>query len=194
MGDLGLTTISIAQLCALKALARMLVGLVCALSLVFLSPSQAQSQSSDEYSLKAVVLFKLLKFVEWPDESSWDHLEVCIFGPDPFGDALDALEGKPVRGLPLKFRRLAADSLLDEGCQVVYFSPGLKGDLTSWLRTLEDNPILSVSDRQEFALQGGGIELATQRDRLRFIINQTTVNRAGLQVAAPLLSLSDVVK
>ena len=50
--------------------------------------------------------------------------------------------------------------------------------------------MLTVSDGNGFAHSGGTIELFTQQNRLRFIINLENARHAGLRISSNLLQLA----
>src|ERR1700744_2932293 len=60
----------------------------------------AQTKSADEYRVKAAFLYNFVKFIDWPPSAFSDAkqpLEICVYGHDPFGTALeDALLGKAI--------------------------------------------------------------------------------------------------
>src|ERR1700758_4217756 len=67
-----------------------------------------------EYQVKAVFLFNLAQFVDWPSKAFADPaapLIIGVLGEDPFGSYLDeTLRGETVRNHPLvlqRYRRLS---------------------------------------------------------------------------------------
>jgi len=83
----------------------------------------AQTKSANEYQVKAAFLYNFAKFIDWPPSAFNDAkqpLEICVYGHDPFGAALeDALLGKAIGdrrvalGRAMLFQDLA-------GCHVVF--------------------------------------------------------------------------
>ncbi|MCU7879030.1 MAG: YfiR family protein [Candidatus Thiodiazotropha sp. (ex Lucinoma borealis)] len=62
---------------------------------------------SSEYKLKAALIYKLTKFIEWPDqqmEQPEHNFGICLLGEDNFGEALDALQERKVKDLPITIR------------------------------------------------------------------------------------------
>jgi hypothetical protein len=60
----------------------------------------AQTKSANEYQVKAAFLYNFAKFIDWPPSAFSDAkepLEICVYGHDPFGTALeDTLLGKAI--------------------------------------------------------------------------------------------------
>ena len=55
--------------------------------------ADAQTEPVSEFQVKAAFLYNFAKFVEWPPEISGRSslLQICVFGPNPFGDELRAI-------------------------------------------------------------------------------------------------------
>ena len=86
-------------------MANMLRPIVILLLLVSLSPAarvagaQPPTPASVEYRVKAALIYNFAKFVEWPDAvSAGDPFIIGVLGQDPFGAALDVLQGRTVSG------------------------------------------------------------------------------------------------
>jgi hypothetical protein len=140
--------------------------------------------------LKAGYVLNFARFVEWP-ESAPATLTLCVAGNRGVLDALRASESSNRIGArTITFREVgAADSV--NGCNVLYLE-------TSNVRRVDqvqpNSATLTVSNDKGFARSGGTIELFTQANRLRFIINTENARRAGLRISSSLLQLAAVVE
>jgi hypothetical protein len=149
---------------------------------------------SDEYRLKAAFLFRFPQFVEWPPEALDGHstLDLCLIGPHPFGRLLDDLvRGEQLGGRPFSVREVTAATIA--GCQLLY----LPNDLSTRKAVLESvgaTPILTVSDAPKFLDEGGIVQLMLVENRVRFEIDATAAQRAGLRLSAQLLRLAVQVR
>ena len=61
-------------------------------------------------------------------------------------------------------------------------------------KALEGHSVLTVSDMEGFAQQGGVINLVIRNQRLGFEINEDAAQRANLKISSKLLKLAKVVK
>ena len=174
-----------------KGMRRLLLAL---LLLLPMEPPPAMAVSS-EYKLKAALIYKLTRFVEWPRENrTGGSFGICILGRDDFGSALDALESRKVDGLPIRIRRLVQSDAVDSSCQILFVSESKRPLLPRILASLKGRPILTIGDLDGFAEKGGMIEFVRGRQRIGFRINLQQADRAGLKIAAPLLELSTIVE
>lgn len=155
--------------------------------------SMAEEQAS-EYEVKAAFLYNFSRFTIWPDKSPADTADfhICLAGSDPFGDALESLTGKMVRNRPLVIHR-AGSAPLTEACQMVFVSQSEAGRIDELLSGLRHKPVLTVSDADNFARQGGIIQLKLVDRKIRFEINVDAADRAGLNISSKLLSLATIV-
>jgi hypothetical protein len=161
---------------------------------VWPSPLAAAAELSREYLIKAAFLYNFAKFTEWP-ETAFAHanapLTICVVGRDPFGAALDSLNGKIIKGRTVAIFRLP-DTAGAAACQVIFISESERERLATILRSLRGQPVLTVADMPDFARAGGIINLKTNPDeRIRFDINVGIAQQAGLRLSSKLLSLAD---
>jgi len=155
----------------------------------------AAGLASSEYKLKAALIYKLTHFVEWPaDAMTGKYFGICLLGRDDFGSALDALEQREVAHKPIRIQRFVQSEAVNASCQILIISESKRPFLKSILHSLATLPILTISDVDRFADQGGMIELARGRKRIGFRINLQQATSAGLRIAAPLLELATIVE
>jgi hypothetical protein len=154
---------------------------------LMLASMAGQAQQGSEQQLKAAYLVNFLKYVEWP--ASGAKATICLFGRDVMGTALSSYEGRTVAGRELVLRRVSSPDQLDD-CQILYVPDTEEARFAAVLRWTEGRPILTVSDAEFFARQGGGVALVREESRLRFDINLDTLNRAQLKPASQMLRLA----
>lgn len=155
-------------------------------------------EPTTEYKIKAALIYKLTKFVEWPQqafEQPYSPLKICVLGRNPFGNALGALEQRTVGSHPIAVKHHTHSmEAVNNSCHILFISAAPKIDLHKILNPLMHRPILTISDIERFAEQGGIIQLADQNQRIGFRINLNSAKRVGLKIAAPLLYLSTVIQ
>jgi len=186
----------------IRSLKTLIATLACALILanssvgarLWSSPLAVAAEMSREYLIKAAFLYNFAKFTEWPAAafaSADSPLTICVLGDDPFGAALDAIDGKEIKGRTVSVRRLA-DTAVAEACHVIFISISEETRLTDILDILRGRPVLTVADMPEFARTGGIINLKTnEEERIRFDINIGKAQQAGLRMSSKLLSLAE---
>jgi len=155
----------------------------------------AGAPAKREYLIKAAILYNFAKFTRWPDAAFADAdapLDLCVIGVDPFGKALATIDGKRVGAHPLR-TQLIADAAKVARCHLLFVSASEAERLGDILAATNGGAVLTVADLPGFARSGGVITLNVVEDRIRFDVNRSAADRAGLTLSAKLLRLAETV-
>lgn len=181
----------------LTACARALLFLMLAIAGVTSVPHlRAQSALQREYEIKAAYLYNFINYIDWPTEAlpaTGGTITIGILGENPFGAALNPLNGKQVKGRTLAVKQVGSVKDL-ELCQIVFVCNSEKTRVSEILGQLKDSRILTVADIDGFAAQGGIINFISERNKVRFEINPEAARRLGLTISSELLKLAKLVK
>ncbi len=159
------------------------------------SADRDRERVSREYLIKAAILFNLAKFATWPDSAfskADTPVRLCILGRDPFGSALESLQGKQI-GLRKLVTTTIAELEYAAACHVLFVSASEKDRLALVLDAVSELPVLTVADIAEFALAGGIVGLSESEDRSVLEVNIGAANRAGVKLSSKLLRLVETV-
>ena len=162
------------------------------LSLVVTGHAAEQGVKPTEYQVKAAYLYHFGRFVDYPAGLAVKHggFEICVLGQDPFGPTLDAaVSGEAIEQSQVKVRRLAnaADS---SSCRILFISSSEEPNLKKILSGLRKEPILTVSDIPQFVQRGGMIRFVAEDNRVRFEVNLSAAQDAGLTLSSELLKVA----
>jgi hypothetical protein len=155
-----------------------------------------EAQESGEDAVKTAFLYNFAKFVDWPAESFKSEASpfvLGILGADPFGSTLETLKDKTVKGRKLIIRKLSRLENFED-CQALFISGSEKGNLRTILALLKNHTILTVSDIDRFAQQGGMIGLIKIEGKISFEVNIETVQHSRLKFSSQLLKLAKIVR
>jgi len=166
--------------------------------LMVASAVQAQRSKPTEYQVKAVYLYNFGKFVSWPEKSkisdTSDGFNLCVLGTDPFGPALEAtVSDETVDGRKVVLKRIS-NAQEAASCRIVFVSASETDHMKATLEALNSGVALTVSDVPGFANQGGMIEFVIEDSRVRFEVNLTAAQHAGLTLSSELLKVATSVK
>lgn len=156
----------------------------------------AQGLKPTDYDVKAVYLYNFGRFVEWPASAMTygDSFNVCILGQDPFGRALDdTLAGENIGGRSVTAKRISTPQEA-VGCQILFISYVEDSRLTKIMEALNKGAVLTVSDIPQFSQRGGMIQFVLDGKRVRFEVNLTAVQRAGLTLSSELLKVATTIR
>lgn len=145
-----------------------------------------------EYQLKAVFLYNFAKFVEWPSEAFSEPTSPFVIGVDgdnPFGPYLEeAVRGKSIESHPFVVRhvRLIGDA---RKCHILFIANSERRRAADLLNGIRGEPVLTVSDLDQFLELGGIIQFYMEGKKVRFQINNDAAKHAGLKISSKLLQL-----
>lgn len=177
---------------------RYVLAFLLTVSAVFLNGVNvsAASKLDREYVIKAAFLYNFTKFAEWPDNKFTDTqspVNICIFGQDPFGQAIDVVtEGKKIKGRLLEVKRIHDVADVDK-CHMLFISSYGNTNMLDVLDRVANQSILTVADSKNFAEQGGMINLVTINNKIRLEINESVVNSSGVHLSSQLLKLAKII-
>jgi hypothetical protein len=158
--------------------------------------SLPQKTATPEYQVKAVFLYNIAQFVEWPKDSipeDTSAIIIGVLGKDPFGTYIDdTIKGEEVNGHPLVIERYAAPSDI-KNCHILFIHSALGPKLNSILKNLRGKNILTVSDATNFTKQGGMVGFITQENKIRIQINLEDVKEENITISSKLLRLAEIV-
>ncbi|MCH8154283.1 MAG: YfiR family protein [Proteobacteria bacterium] len=147
-----------------------------------------------EYLVKAAFRYNFAKFTEWPSDAYANGaapLRVCVLGQDPFGTALETIEGKRIKERLVATLRIA---WLDQArrCQVLHIGASERDRPGAILARPGRQPILTVTDLPGLAPPGATIDFQAVADKVRFEIDTDHAAFAGLSFSSKLPSLAEI--
>jgi YfiR/HmsC-like len=157
----------------------------------------AQQPKASEYEVKATYLYNFGRFVQWTPgavAAQSDSFPICVIGQDPFGAALDTiLSGESIDGKAVVAKRVSKpqDAL---SCRVLYISVSEDSRLKDLLAGLDKAGVLTVSDIPQFSQRGGMIQFVMVGNKIRFEVNLTSAQDAGLTLSSDLLKVAVAVR
>jgi hypothetical protein len=179
----------------LTLVARAILILIC--TLVFAPASRAaENLQLVEHQIKAGLLYNFLKYTQWPAASmprDGSPISVCVLGGDPFGGHLRPMAGRTVNQHVIAIRPVRSVGETD-GCALLFIHADEKPNWPSLQSALMGRSVLTVSDFEGFAIEGGMIEFTRMANRIGVAINTDQIAAANLMVEDRLLRLANNVR
>lgn len=151
-----------------------------------------EAERGEESQVKAAFLYNFVKFIQWPplDGRSTSDVVICVVARNPFNGVLDAIvRGKTVNGRTIVVRQFK-DGDDPRLFHVIFISAAEAHRREEILARVRGVSVLTVGETPHFLREGGVVELFIENNRLRFRINATAANLAGLRISSQLLSLA----
>jgi hypothetical protein len=171
------------------------MALVVAWLVVGASCLHAQRSSPTENQVKSAYLYNFGKFVEWPAKGmTGEFFTFCVLGDDSFASTLETtIAGESISGKKVLVKRVPK-SQDAEGCRILFISSSQQSRLKEILAELDNTSVLTVSDMLEFTRRGGMIQFVVEANRVRFEVNLSGAEHAGLTLSSQLLKVAIDVK
>jgi hypothetical protein len=161
------------------------------------SSSGGERPKPSESQVQVAYLYNFGKFVQWPADAAGTKsglFNICVYGQDPFGSTLYATAADGTIG----GKRVVAKRIVDAheavSCQILFISSSEDTRLNKILDVLNKAAVLTVSDIPQFSQRGGMIQFILEGNRVRFEVDLTATQSAGLTLGSELLRVAAAVK
>lgn len=168
---------------------------ICGLSIFSgLFTASIASAEVGEYTLKAVYIWRLPSFIEWPNEKEGGNASkpfvISVIGANPFGAKLDELASKrTIHGKKVTVRHLSEVEGI-EGSHILFIGRLKEKEMARVLSFTRDRPILTIADRIGASEKGVILNFQIIKSKLHFEINETAAHRSGLVVSSRILRIA----
>ena len=147
---------------------------------------------NEEYTLKAVYIEKLTRFISWPYSAfkfnSGDSIVFGIYGETALTEIAKQLyKDREIKSKKVKIVQLNDSSDFSK-CNILFISNLPENKLYSLFDRLYGKPILTISDTKEYAEKGIMINFIIRNGRIKFEINKAVVDKSPLYFNHLLLS------
>lgn len=163
--------------------------LAAAMTLVAVAGAAAQPAPT-ESDVKAAFLFNFAKYVEWPASAfPKGDFRICVVADRRFLESVDdIIAGESIEGRPVS-RQSPATADAVRTCHILFVARGELGRADALLAAAKGAPTLTVGDGADF-LKRGMVAFVREGDRVRFDVNVTEAQRAGLTISSRLLRVA----
>lgn len=166
------------------------MGLMCGL---VSAPFAARADENKEYLVKAAFLYNFLKFVEWPGPkaiASQSRIDVCVLGDSPMIKQAEVFRAGSTPKLAVS---LVAEPNVKNAavhCHILFIARGAADSLGDILGALKGQPVLTVSDMDDFVERGGMIGFVLSNNKIKVAVNTRSISSVGMRVDAQLLEIA----
>lgn len=161
---------------------------------VVLSAGAGFSQSEKPmHEIHAAMIYNFLKYIQWPDDGSAGEFVVGVLGEDNVFNTLKSYyDGKPKGAKKYAIKKLA-DASEAASCAVVYIGKNKSKEFDNVKNAIGSKSILTITDSFNLGKKGSCINFKVIDDKLKFEINQASMNGASLKVAGQLSSMAILI-
>ena len=162
---------------------------------ILLSALAAESfEHPKEDARKVNYLLQLTKFIHWPATlAQHAPIKLCLFATTPARDSWQKIHLQKSQGHEIRLHYINQDNQLSE-CDMLFIHKLIPNSMIQKnYYSLISNSILTIGEREDFAKDGGVIELNLDEDNVDIKINIQTAIEAGLSINANLIETASVV-
>jgi hypothetical protein len=165
------------------------------LAVLALAPlAMAQAPGTRERQIRAALVYKMSRFVTWPEASipARGPFTFCYVSDDPTAQVLAGIEGRSIQNRRTRMRRLdALDAGTVVGCNLLYIS-GKSALTTEVITATVANATLVVVDGPREGTEAGMVQLVPRDNRMGLAVDLALVRNARLRIDSTLLQLAEV--
>jgi hypothetical protein len=148
------------------------------------------AQDRPTHEIHAAMLFNFVKYVQWPDETEAGEFVVGVIGDENvFATLQKWYDGKPKGSKKYVIKKLASAEEAGN-CQVVYIGKSKNREFDAVKTSTIGKSILTVTDGNGLGQKGSCINFKVIDGKLKFELNQATVNASNLKVSSQLSSMA----
>jgi len=158
----------------------------------------AAQHSQSESKLKAALLYKIPKYITWPNitfPNQTDTFNIVIFGETDIYSHVRANFAHPLHTYCFaNVTQISRLSALPQNPHLVFVSDSEHDMLSKIIKLYTGKPVLIMSDHEESECSSAHINLYFNKDGyLHFSINRTSMNTSHLLPDIKLLSLAKII-
>ncbi len=151
----------------------------------------AQEQEAKE--LHPAMIYNFVKYIQWPTENEPGDFVIGVFGEDDVFNTLKIrYDGKPKGNKKYVIKKLSSVSEAAT-CAVVYLGRSKNRDFDALKAAITGKSILTVTDSGNLGKKGSCVNFREVEGKLKFEINQASVNAASLKISSSLLSVAIII-
>ena len=147
-----------------------------------------------EYTLKAVYIEKFTNFITWPNSSNnFDFFTLGIIGKTKLEEEIIQIySNREINNKTVLIKTLK-DYEEIKNCNILVIGEIGDYELSKILSISSELPILTISENKGYCEKGVLINFYTEKNKLRFEINETAVLKSPIQISFYLFNSAKII-
>lgn len=160
---------------------------------IFITIGTGVAQERPPHEIHAAMLYNFIKYVQWPNEGETGEFVVGVIGDDNVFNTLKQwYDGKPKGSKKYVIKKLSSPAESSD-CQVVYVGKSKNKDFDTIKTNTTGKSILTITDGNGLGQKGSCINFKVVDGKLKFELNQATVNGSNLKISSQLSSMAILI-
>ncbi len=158
--------------------------------LCLISAQTSHATNYKDTDIKAALLYKILFFVDFKTSQTSENLNICVLDDEVFLPFQKNLESREVEGKKIKIIKTSEEKIKTGNCNILFLSQNYKANFKKIIAPYQSQPLLVVSDIQQFAKNGGMIGLTNFNSTIQIEINLKALEKANFKIDPNLLEVA----
>jgi len=155
-------------------------------------PAQAET-SSYEYDVKAVFLYHLTRYLQWPEEAEPEVFTIVVLGESGIVSPLQAIAKKKTIGsTPIVVRQCHEIGQIGRP-RILFIARSAVPIIDQVLEKTRGTDILTVSEVEGLGTRGVAVNFVERSGTIKFEMNEKMLKEARIQASSQLLKLAILV-
>jgi hypothetical protein len=160
---------------------------------IFITIGTGVAQDRPPHEIHAAMLYNFIKYVQWPNEGEAGEFVLGVIGDDNVFNTLKQwYDGKPKGSKKYVIKKLSSPAESSD-CQVVYVGKSKNKDFDTIKTNTTGKSILTITDGNGLGQKGSCINFRVVDGKLKFELNQATVNGSNLKISSQLSSMAILI-
>lgn len=155
---------------------------------------EIDAEIEKEYFYRAAILRQFFLYVKWAGDKEVSKLteaNICVLGNGPIlKTKIFFDETSKKTSTKYNLIKIGADLQTASQCHIVYVSSSEKKNASQIIEKLRGQAILTVSDLEDFAEQGGMISMVLVDNKLKNIVNKRALDASNMSASPDMLELA----
>ena len=166
------------------------------LILLFLSLSvvKTRAQQNVNYAVYANIIYRLTKYIDWPDDKKSGDFVIGIIGDSPLYGGIKSLTDNKTVGNQKIVIKILSSSASFYNCQLLFINDDESRNIKRIASATAGTSTLLLSKSNVLAHKGSCINFIIVDEHLKLEINKNNIEQRHLGIASELLALGITVK
>jgi hypothetical protein len=145
------------------------------------------------HEIHSMLMFNFIKYVEWPEQTKSGDFVIAVVGSEDVYNTLATFYAKrPIKGQNVKVVGSKDVNSLNNA-HVIYLASNASREFDAVLNKFNSKPTLLITDKSGLGKKGSCINFQEIDGKLKFEINQSSIEGNNLKVSSQLASMGILI-
>jgi len=169
------------------------IGKVVALIGLLLLGFSVKSADRPMHEIHSMLMFNFIKYVEWPEASKSGNFVIGVYGDDEVLATLKTFyTNRSVKGQNVQIVKITDVNTVNNA-HVVYLADDMNNQFDQVKQKFSGKPTLIITDGSNLGKKGSCINFKEIGGKLKFEINQASIQQNNLKVSNQLASMGIMI-